>query len=70
MQAARRNPGLLYKTDQSGAAFEAMVNKIAHAPKLTNEQIKELVRQKRGEKRYPAIPLRLGSANGACKDDG
>ena len=35
------------KTDQSGAAFEAVVNKIAHAPKLTNEQIKELVRRKR-----------------------
>lgn len=35
------------KTDQSDAAFEAIVNKIAHAPKLTNEQIKELVRRKR-----------------------
>ncbi|RUW47813.1 hypothetical protein [Mesorhizobium sp. M8A.F.Ca.ET.021.01.1.1] len=35
------------KTDQSDAAFEAVVNKIAHAPKLTNEQIKELVRRKR-----------------------
>jgi hypothetical protein len=37
------------KTDQSDAAFEAVVNKIAHAPKLTQEQIKELVRQKRNE---------------------
>lgn len=35
------------KTDQSDAAFQAVVNKIAHAPKLTNEQIKELVRRKR-----------------------
>ncbi|MDG4852983.1 MULTISPECIES: hypothetical protein [unclassified Mesorhizobium] len=35
------------KTDQSDAAFEAVVNKIAHAPKLTNEQIKELARRKR-----------------------
>ncbi|MER8485981.1 hypothetical protein [Mesorhizobium sp. M1322] len=35
------------KTDQSDAAFEAVVHKIAHAPKLTNEQIKELVRRKR-----------------------
>ncbi|CDX50386.1 hypothetical protein MPL3365_120173 [Mesorhizobium plurifarium] len=34
------------KTDQSDEAFEAAVNKIAHAPKLTNEQIKELVRRK------------------------
>lgn len=38
------------KTDQSDAAFEAVVNKIAHAPKLTNEQIKELVRRKREAK--------------------
>ncbi|WP_181176425.1 hypothetical protein [Mesorhizobium sp. B2-3-5] len=37
------------KTDQSDEAFEAVVNKIAHAPKLTNEQIKELVRQKRAD---------------------
>ncbi|MFK0692929.1 hypothetical protein ACFX5Q_33035 [Mesorhizobium sp. IMUNJ 23033] len=37
------------KTDQSDAAFEAVVNKIAHAPKLTQEQIKELVRRKREE---------------------
>lgn len=35
------------KTDQSDTAFEAVVNKIAHAPKLTQEQIKELVRRKR-----------------------
>ncbi|MER9315518.1 hypothetical protein NKI31_08395 [Mesorhizobium sp. M0659] len=35
------------KTDQSDAAFQAVVNKIAHAPKLTNEQIKELVSRKR-----------------------
>ena len=35
------------KIDQSDAAFEALVDKIAHAPKLTNEQIKELVRRKR-----------------------
>ncbi|WP_280951475.1 MULTISPECIES: hypothetical protein [unclassified Mesorhizobium] len=33
--------------DQSDNAFEAAVNKIAHAPKLTNEQIKELARRKR-----------------------
>lgn len=38
------------KTDQSDAAFEAVVNKIAHAPKLTQEQIKELVRRKNAEK--------------------
>lgn len=37
------------RTDQSDAAYEAVVNKIAHAPKLTNEQIKELVRRKREE---------------------
>lgn len=37
------------KTDQSDEAFEAVVNKIAHAPKLTNEQIKELVRRKGDE---------------------
>lgn len=36
------------KTDQSEEAFEGAVNKIANAPKLTNEQIKELVRRKRG----------------------
>ncbi|GLS36374.1 hypothetical protein GCM10010869_19630 [Mesorhizobium tianshanense] len=35
------------KVDQSDAAFEASVNKIAHTPKLTAEQIKELVRRKR-----------------------
>lgn len=35
------------KIDQSNATFEAVVDKIAHAPKLTNEQIKELVRRKR-----------------------
>nr|WIE90620.1 hypothetical protein P9270_024250 [Mesorhizobium sp. WSM4875] len=35
------------KTDQSDEAFEAALGKIAHAPKLTNEQIKELVRRKR-----------------------
>ncbi len=35
------------KTDQSDAAFESVVNKVAHAPKLTQEQIKELVRRKR-----------------------
>lgn len=34
------------KADQSDAEFEDVVNKIAHAPKLTNEQIKKLVRQK------------------------
>ncbi|TIO04124.1 MAG: hypothetical protein E5X88_33190 [Mesorhizobium sp.] len=37
------------KTDQSDAAFEAVAQKIAHAPKLTQEQIRELVRRKRGE---------------------
>lgn len=35
--------------DDSDAAFEAVVAKIAHAPKLTNEQIKELVLRKREE---------------------
>ncbi|MDG4894248.1 hypothetical protein P9272_11780 [Mesorhizobium sp. WSM4976] len=35
------------KTDQSDEAFEAALGKIAHAPKLTNEQIKELARRKR-----------------------
>ncbi|OBQ62873.1 hypothetical protein EFV37_01045 [Mesorhizobium loti] len=35
------------KTDQSDAAFEAAMNKIAKAPKLTAEKIKELVRQKK-----------------------
>ncbi|WP_181181721.1 hypothetical protein [Mesorhizobium sp. B3-1-6] len=34
------------KTDQSDEAFEASVNKIAHAPKLTQEQIKKLVGRK------------------------
>ncbi|WP_192356972.1 hypothetical protein [Mesorhizobium mediterraneum] len=34
------------KTDQSDAAFEAVVNKIAHAPKLTQEQIKKFVKAK------------------------
>ncbi|AZO60009.1 MAG: hypothetical protein E5X23_28980 [Mesorhizobium sp.] len=35
------------KTDQSDEAFEAALGKIAHAPKLTNKQIKELARRKR-----------------------
>ncbi|MGX5829822.1 hypothetical protein [Mesorhizobium sp. 43Arga] len=35
------------ETDQSDEAFEAALGKIAHAPKLTNEQIKELARKKR-----------------------
>ncbi|UCI10472.1 hypothetical protein [Mesorhizobium sp. B1-1-8] len=39
------------KTDQSDEAFEKTLDKVAHAPKLTNEQIKELVRRKREEKR-------------------
>lgn len=39
------------KTDQSDAAFEAVVHKIAKAPKLTNEQIKELVHRQRQEKK-------------------
>ncbi|UVK43366.1 hypothetical protein BPNPMPFG_005154 [Mesorhizobium sp. AR07] len=43
-QAARE-----LKTDQSDAAFEAVVNKIAHAPKLTQEQIKEFLRRQRNE---------------------
>ncbi|MER8380947.1 hypothetical protein [Mesorhizobium sp. M1399] len=38
------------KTDQSDAAFEAVVNKIAHAPKLTQEQIKEFLRRQREKK--------------------
>lgn len=37
------------KTDQSDSAFEAAMDKIAHAPKLTNEQIKELLRRQRNE---------------------
>jgi hypothetical protein len=37
------------KTDQSDAAFEAVVDKIAKAPKLTNEQIKEFLRRQRKE---------------------
>ncbi len=32
-------------TDQSDEAFESALGKVAHAPKLTNEQIKELARQ-------------------------
>lgn len=35
------------KTDQSDAAFEAIVTKIAKAKKLTPEQIKEFVRRER-----------------------
>lgn len=35
------------KTDHSDEAFEAVVKKIAKAPKLTAEQIKNLVRKKR-----------------------
>ncbi|RWP62134.1 hypothetical protein [Mesorhizobium sp.] len=35
------------KTDQSDAAFEAVVQKIAKAKKLTAEQIKEFVRRER-----------------------
>ncbi|MER8989806.1 hypothetical protein [Mesorhizobium sp. M0843] len=35
--------------DQSDAAFESAVEKIAHAPKLTNEEIKELVRRNRDQ---------------------
>ncbi|GLQ80212.1 hypothetical protein GCM10007881_37310 [Mesorhizobium huakuii] len=37
------------KTDQSDAAFEAVVDKIARAPKLTHEQIKALARRKRDQ---------------------
>lgn len=33
-------------TDQSDEAFEAVVRKIAQAPKLTQEQIKDLVRRR------------------------
>ncbi|TGQ45469.1 MULTISPECIES: hypothetical protein [unclassified Mesorhizobium] len=36
------------KTDQSEAVFEADVQKIAKAPKLSNEEIKELARRQRG----------------------
>ncbi|MBZ9748206.1 hypothetical protein LB516_23505 [Mesorhizobium sp. CO1-1-7] len=39
------------KTDQSDAAFDAVLDKIARAPKLTNEQIKELVRRKREQEK-------------------
>ncbi|TPI30891.1 hypothetical protein FJW07_29010 [Mesorhizobium sp. B3-1-9] len=35
------------KTDQSDETFEKAIDKIAHAPKLTNEQIKELARRTR-----------------------
>lgn len=38
------------ETDQSDEAFEAVVNKIAHAPKLTQEQIKRLAKQGRGKR--------------------
>ncbi|AZV18268.1 hypothetical protein [Mesorhizobium sp. M7A.F.Ce.TU.012.03.2.1] len=44
------------KTDQSDAAFEAVVNKIAHAPKLTNEQIKTFVQGQRAKVAKPARP--------------
>ncbi|MBZ9724265.1 hypothetical protein LB554_09925 [Mesorhizobium sp. CO1-1-11] len=37
------------KTDQSDAAFEEVVTKIAKAPKLTSEQIKEFVRRQSGK---------------------
>lgn len=37
-------------TDQSDEAFESALGKIAHAPKLTNEQIKELARRSRDAK--------------------
>ncbi len=46
------------KPDQSDAAFEAFVNKIAHAPKLTAEQIKEFARlQRKAATRIGAISL-------------
>ncbi|MER9080038.1 hypothetical protein [Mesorhizobium sp. M0220] len=35
------------KGDPSDAAFDAAVDKIAHAPKLTQEQIKEFARRRR-----------------------
>lgn len=35
--------------DGPDEAFESALGKIAHAPKLTNEQIKELARRKRDE---------------------
>ncbi|RWI95054.1 hypothetical protein [Mesorhizobium sp.] len=38
------------ETDQSDEAFESALGKIAHAPKLTNEQIKELARRNRDAK--------------------
>ena len=34
-------------TDQSDSAFDVVMDKIAHAHKLTNEQIKELVRRQK-----------------------
>ncbi|MFA6155515.1 hypothetical protein [Mesorhizobium sp.] len=37
------------KGDQSDATFEAAVDKVALAPKLTTEQIKELVRRQRAK---------------------
>lgn len=33
--------------DVKGEEYDAAVTKVAHAPKLTNEQIKELARRKR-----------------------
>ncbi|MBA3448642.1 MAG: hypothetical protein H0T56_13770 [Pseudaminobacter sp.] len=39
------------ETDQSDAAFEAVVEQIAKAPKLTAEQIKEFVRRKGSAKK-------------------
>ncbi|MER8475822.1 hypothetical protein [Mesorhizobium sp. M1163] len=38
-----------FKIDQSDATFEAVVQKIAKAKKLTPEQIKEFVRREREE---------------------
>ncbi|RVD17340.1 MAG: hypothetical protein EOS73_22460 [Mesorhizobium sp.] len=36
-----------FKIDQTETTFEAVVDKVAHAPKLTAEQIKKLVQQQR-----------------------
>jgi hypothetical protein len=43
-EAARR-----LKTDDSDEAYDPALGKVSHAPKLTNEQIKELARRKRAE---------------------
>lgn len=42
-----------FETDDSDEAFEAAVTKIAKTPKLTAQQIRELAKQARAERRKP-----------------